>query len=227
MRSAAVAVTPMSAKRPFATAEPSCRLMICASTSAGAVRVRVVVSMDPLCCHVLMQFNHYGGAAALLAADLVNLGPAPTPDQVGAALRRHRVVDPHVTARQATDLAGWGGELARCFGDATVEQRCADVNELLARAASKPYVSVHDGHPHLHYRAMSDDVVSRVRAVTVTGLAYLVCFAGGHRLGRCARTGCGTAFVDTSRAGRRRYCSVRCANTSAVSRHRASRRVTR
>lgn len=83
-----------------------------------------------------------------------------------------------------------------------IEQQCATVNALLSVAASKPYISLHDGHPHLHYRSMADDPVSRVRAITVAGLAYLVCFAGGHRLGRCARPGCGTAFVDTSRTGR-------------------------
>ncbi|MEV5204967.1 CGNR zinc finger domain-containing protein [Streptomyces sp. NPDC053720] len=31
------------------------------------------------------------------------------------------------------------------------------------------------------------------------------------------------AFVDTSRNGRRVYCSVRCANNDAVSRHRERR----
>ena len=78
-------------------------------------------------------------------------------------------------------------------------------------------------HPQLHYRALDDDVVARVRAITISGLAYLVCFAGGHRLGRCARATCRRAYVDTSRNGRRQYCCVRCAHTSAVSRHRRRR----
>ncbi|MEU2674710.1 CGNR zinc finger domain-containing protein [Streptomyces sp. NPDC007164] len=34
-----------------------------------------------------------------------------------------------------------------------------------------------------------------------------------------ARHDCGLAFVDTSRDGRRVYCSVRCANNDAVARH--------
>lgn len=131
-----------------------------------------------------------------------------------------RVVDPQPTAAQAASILDWGRQLSSCFGVSDIEQQCATVNALLSVAASKPYISLHDGHPHLHYRSMADDPVSRVRAITVAGLAYLVCFAGGHRLGRCARPGCGTAFVDTSRTGRRRYCCVRCANTSAVSRHR-------
>lgn len=167
-----------------------------------------------------MHFNHYGGEAALLAADLVNLPGPATPEQVERALRTHRVADPQLTAAQAAGIADWSRQLSRCFGVSDLEQQCAVVNALLSVAASKPYISLHDGHPHLHYRSMADDPVSRVRAITVAGLAYLVCFAGGHRLGRCARPGCGTAFVDTSRTGRRLYCCVRCANTSAVSRHR-------
>ncbi len=42
-----------------------------------------------------------------------------------------------------------------------------------------------------------------------------------HRLPRCETTECGTAFADTSRTGRQRYCSLRCANRDAVRRHRA------
>ncbi|WP_222440972.1 CGNR zinc finger domain-containing protein [Streptomyces sp. BK340] len=44
--------------------------------------------------------------------------------------------------------------------------------------------------------------------------------AEGRRLGVCALDSCRTAFADTSRNGRRAYCSARCANTDAVRRHR-------
>ncbi|WP_425086266.1 CGNR zinc finger domain-containing protein, partial [Streptomyces hainanensis] len=48
--------------------------------------------------------------------------------------------------------------------------------------------------------------------------------AGGEGPLRVARRGCGLAYVDTSRNGRRAYCSVRCANNDAVARHREQRR---
>ncbi|MGH3764404.1 MAG: CGNR zinc finger domain-containing protein [Pseudonocardiaceae bacterium] len=168
-----------------------------------------------------MQFNHYGGEAALLAADLVNLPPSSVAHDVAAVLTTHGVVDPKPTSDQARQLLGWAARLAPCFGTQHSHEQCRLVNELLATAASKPYISVHDGHrPHLHYRSPDDDLVSRVHAVTTAGLAYMICFAGGTRLGRCARTGCNTVFVDISRNGRRRHCTVRCANTAAVQRHR-------
>ncbi|HEY2764543.1 MAG TPA: CGNR zinc finger domain-containing protein [Pseudonocardiaceae bacterium] len=167
-----------------------------------------------------MQFNHYGGEAALLGADLVNLRPPITRELVVQVLISHQVADPALSTQESASIADWGGQLSRCFDVAEAGAQCDTVNELLSAAASKPYVSRHDGHPHLHYRSMEDDVVSRVRAITITGLAYIICIAGGHRLGRCAHPGCALAYVDTSRNGRRRYCSVRCANTSAVRRHR-------
>lgn len=36
----------------------------------------------------------------------------------------------------------------------------------------------------------------------------------------CRRDGCGTAFLDTSRNGLRRFCSLRCANQVNVASHR-------
>jgi predicted RNA-binding Zn ribbon-like protein len=167
-----------------------------------------------------MHFNHYGGEAALLSTDLINLDRPVTRQQVRQLLQTYRVADPECSTIQAGAIGEWARELARCFDATDLAQQCAVINDLLSTAASKPYISLHDGHPHLHYRALDDDVVARVRAITISGLAYLVCFAGGHRLGRCARPGCRRAYVDTSRNGRRQYCCVRCANTSAVSRHR-------
>ena len=43
---------------------------------------------------------------------------------------------------------------------------------------------------------------------------------GGSRLRGCSRPGCGVVFIDTSRNGRRHFCSVRCANQVNVANHR-------
>ena len=60
--------------------------------------------------------------------------------------------------------------------------------------------------------------------LTVAGLAHLIDSGGGGRLRCCDRAGCGTAFLDTSRNGRRHFCSVRCANQVNVANHRLRRR---
>ncbi|MEV1011188.1 CGNR zinc finger domain-containing protein [Streptomyces sp. NPDC049881] len=170
-----------------------------------------------------MQFNHYGGQAARLAAELVNLPAPPTPAALEPLLAAHEILRRDLTAAQAEELWAWSRRLGRCFGDQDLGTRVAAVNDLLADASSSPRITMHDGHaPHLHYSAPGADAAAHIRAVTAAGLAFVVCNAAPHRLGRCAR--CDRAYVDTSRNGRRTYCTVRCANNDAVTRHRTTRR---
>lgn len=170
-----------------------------------------------------MQFNHYGGEAARLAADLVNLTKAPHPADLEPLLAVHGVVNRTLTTAQAETIWTWSRRLAACFGRQNLDERCDAVNALLADASSSPHISLHDGRPHLHYSATGADPAAHIRAITAAGLAYLICSADAERLGRCARRDCALAFVDTSRNGRRAYCSVRCANNDAVARHRERR----
>ena len=51
-------------------------------------------------------------------------------------------------------------------------------------------------------------------------MAALFCEDAG-RIGACDRDGCDTVFVVTSRNGRRRFCSTKCANRGAVANHRS------
>ncbi|MEV7425130.1 MULTISPECIES: CGNR zinc finger domain-containing protein [unclassified Streptomyces] len=168
-----------------------------------------------------MRFNHYGGEAALLAADLSN-APGPfTPEGLEPLLIARGIVRHSLSAAEAAAVEVWSRRLAPCFGPQELEERRDRVNGLLADAASRPYITTHDGHgPHLHYADPALGAVAHIRAASAAGLAYVVCFASHTRLGRCARTACALAFVDTSRNGKRVYCSVRCANNDAVTRHR-------
>jgi predicted RNA-binding Zn ribbon-like protein len=63
-----------------------------------------------------------------------------------------------------------------------------------------------------------------VRALTAAGLAHVIDGGDGARLRTCARAGCDVAFLDTSRNGRRHFCSVRCANQVNVANHRQRQR---
>ncbi|MCL9795659.1 CGNR zinc finger domain-containing protein [Frankia sp. AgKG'84/4] len=119
------------------------------------------------------------------------------------------------------DLLRWADRLDACFGLPADDRLFDLVNDLLEESAGSPYISAHDGRPHLHYRMPDAGIVARIRAITSSGLAQVICGDGADRLGRCERAGCEVAFVDVSRNGRRSYCSVRCANTAAVARHRA------
>ncbi len=170
-----------------------------------------------------MQFNHYSVGGAHLAADLVNLERDAPVDQVRAALHRYRVIDVEVDANvERVDLLRWARVLSLCFGGPDSDRQCEQVNNLLMVSTAAPYISIHDGEPHLHYRPIKDSLVSRVKAITSAGLAHMICFGGGRRLGRCLHPSCDQVYVDTSRNGRRAYCSSRCGSAAAVARYRAS-----
>ncbi|TMR90906.1 CGNR zinc finger domain-containing protein [Nonomuraea basaltis] len=168
-----------------------------------------------------MHFNAYGGNGAALAAALVNATDF-RPPAVEAMLTEHRLLHAVVTSAEAEELRVWARRLGPVFGELDQDTQIKLVNELLDVTASKPYVSAHGGRePHLHFYSPDADIVSRAKDTTAGGLAMCMSFAGGSRLGRCDREGCGIVYVDTSRNGRRRFCSLACANRVNVAAHRA------
>ena len=173
--------------------------------------------MPRSCCNGFVHFNPYGGPAALVATDLVNAGSA---SQLLDGMVRNGMAIQALTDAEAALIGAWATRLRPVFA-ADPAERPGLVNDLLAEAACRPYITTHDGKPpHLHYSAEDAGPVGRVRAYTAGGLAHLVCEAP-DRLGICGREGCETAYVDTSRNGRRRFCSTRCATRVHVADHRA------
>ncbi|WP_198940593.1 CGNR zinc finger domain-containing protein [Micromonospora sp. CB01531] len=172
---------------------------------------------------------------AHLAADLANLvvegrtgGGGVGAGELEAVLRTHEIRRPALTTRQAQVLRVWGARLRAVFEASGTEERCTAINALLVEGTAGVFLTTHDGRrPHLHFTPEDDDVVGRVRAVTAGGLAIFAVEAEGRRLGVCARSTCVTVFVDTSRNGRREYCSARCGNHDAVQRHRTQLRAGR
>jgi predicted RNA-binding Zn ribbon-like protein len=168
-----------------------------------------------------MQFNHYGGTGAFLAAALLNTVDF-TPPELERVLAEHEMTTRTLTGAQARELATWVDGVRPVFGEADVRRQTDLVNGLLAGATTSVRVSLHDGRgPHLHYITGTEDPVARISAAVAGGLAVALCGAGGSRLGRCDREGCATVYVDTSRNGRRRFCSLACANRVNVAAHRA------
>lgn len=166
-----------------------------------------------------MHFNHYGGLGADVAVSMINAS-----ELSADLLREHDLLVGELDATQLESLTEWAGRLRPVFTESDMDAVVDLVNELLADSASKPYVSQHDGRaPHLHYASEHDDAVGRLRALTAAGLAHLLC-EDPQRLGHCGRSDCEVVYVDTSRNGRRRFCSTRCANRTRVAEHRDRRR---
>ncbi|MDN0198189.1 CGNR zinc finger domain-containing protein [Streptomyces sp. S.PNR 29] len=174
-----------------------------------------------------MQFEHDNMVGVHLAVALVNLDSSGSwmPETLEQALRAHQIRRPQVTGSTAEDIRAWSRLMRPVFEASSQAERCERINALLAEGAGTVYLTTHDNlRPHLHFAPDAQDLQSRVKAVTAGGLALFALQAEGERLGVCALGSCRTAFVDTSRNGRRAYCSPRCANTDAVRRHRDKRR---
>jgi len=171
-----------------------------------------------------VQYDHHNLTGVHLAVALVNLDERWDRAALQEVLLHHWIHDVHLSDRVCAELRELAGRLRPVFEAGSPDERCNAVNILLAGRAGTVFLTNHDGlPPHLHFAASEDDLVSRVQAFTAGSLAMFVVEAEGGRLGSCARSGCDTVFADTSRNGRRTYCSSRCGNLDAVARHRQRR----
>jgi predicted RNA-binding Zn ribbon-like protein len=172
-----------------------------------------------------VQFNTYTMAGAHIAVWLVN-HPAPEARALTATLQRHDVHEPAATPANALALRPWASRLREVFEAPAVPAKAELADALLVAADCRPRLVSHGaGQPfHLHYAPVRTGLAPRVRALTAAGLAHMVDSGWGARLRTCDRAGCGVAFLDTSRNGRRHFCSVRCANQVNVASHRRRQR---
>lgn len=175
-----------------------------------------------------MHLNPYGEYAVLLAASLANQWPSDRdgivartrdfgmtvefPEQPGDHEHVRSVINDWLTVVDAADPT----------------ERADILNAHMAAAAAYPRLTDHNDEGwHLHYRDDDARALPHVLfAVISVGTALHLTTRGMSRLGRCAAgetpgDPCTAVVVDITRNGRQRYCSVRCANRSAVRRHRA------
>ena len=169
-----------------------------------------------------MHLNPYGQDAVLFAVDLLEHPPS-TPPELARRCRDVGVVveapaTPQDVTRTRTFLARWL-EVVDAADDV---ERAGRLNVLLARYSAHPRVTDHTGEGwHLHFRNDGLHLGDLIAALVSVGTALHLTGRGMHRLGRCDVPECRRVFADVSRTGRRRYCSVACANRDAVRRHRA------
>jgi len=160
--------------------------------------------------------------AVNLAADLANRPPANARELADRCRNAGVVLEGPATEedldRTRDALAAWEEVV-----DATDEHtRAESLNRMLASAAAYPRMTNHTGGGwHLHYRDDRQTLGAVLFSLISVGTALHLSGRGMHRRRRCAVDECVTIFADTSRTGRQRYCSQRCANRDAVRRHRA------
>jgi predicted RNA-binding Zn ribbon-like protein len=95
-------------------------------------------------------------------------------------------------------------------------------NVLLRRTGARPQLDTQgQGVWNLHFHGPDDTFGIGWSAGIAAGLAMALGTTDAGRLGVCAADRCDRVHLDTSRNGRRRFCSTRCQNRAKSAAHRA------
>ncbi|WP_328476187.1 CGNR zinc finger domain-containing protein [Actinoplanes sp. NBC_00393] len=168
-----------------------------------------------------MHLNPYGADAVNLAADLANHRPAVPAELADRCRAAGLVLESAATADDLRHLLATLDAWEAVVDAADDHDRAARLNRMLAAATAYPRLTDHAGDWHLHYRDAGQPLGAILTALITVGTALHLAGRGIHRLRRCAVPECTDIFADTSRTGRQRYCTPRCANRDAVRRHRS------
>jgi predicted RNA-binding Zn ribbon-like protein len=176
-----------------------------------------------------MEVNGYrsdgvGASVAMVNAWTGEQGAAPDVASARDVLRPFSFLVEDLHEDALAPLLEWAEELRAFFAISDLEAAVAHVNDLLARVEVRPRLVDHGYGLHLHHAPSGVPFVQRMRINTAVGVANLVADYGVGRSGVCAAADCDRVFADTSRNGRKRYCSDACANRANVAAHRARRK---
>jgi len=104
--------------------------------------------------------------------------------------------------------------------DAAVEA----VNRMLREARALPYLTRHDGSDwHIHATDPDAPLAERIRVEAALALIDVIRMNETSRLRVCDAADCTGIFLDLSRNGSKRFCSVRCGNRVNMIAFRARR----
>jgi len=96
------------------------------------------------------------------------------------------------------------------------------VNRMLRDADALPRLVRHDGWDwHLHATEPSAPLAERIRVEVAFALIDVIRSQEWGRLRTCEASDCTGVFVDLSRNGSKRFCSLRCGNRMNMVEHRA------
>ncbi len=88
-----------------------------------------------------------------------------------------------------------------------------EINAMLEEAHAFPQLRRHDGIGwHFHGTPIDAPLAERMRVEVALGIADLVRADTTDRMRSCSAFDCDGLFIDLSRNGSRRFCSIRCGN---------------
>ena len=104
-------------------------------------------------------------------------------------------------------------DLLRSVWTQSRDDLVASVNTMLQDGRALPYLYRHDHLDwHLHATPLDAPLAERMRVEAALGIADLVRADTTSRMRACDAFDCDGLFVDLSRNGSRRFCSIRCGN---------------
>lgn len=115
----------------------------------------------------------------------------------------------------------------RCFWSVSDRDDAAElVNDLLAEADARPYLSRHDDLDwHLHLTRQDQPVEDWITAESAMAFLDLIRADQWTRMKTCAATDCSDVLVDLTKNRSKRFCDTgNCANRMHVNVYRARRR---
>ena len=153
-----------------------------------------------------------------LAGWLVQAGLLARPMAV-----RRAVLEEARELREAIDA----GVRAAVVGEAAPSEAVRMIDGWLVHAGSRPSLTMVGGEPTLGERPAADSPRRAVGTVALDAATLLGLPEQRARVRICAAETCSARFYDRSRAGGRRWCSMRtCGNVAKARRHRERRRAT-
>ena len=93
------------------------------------------------------------------------------------------------------------------------DDAAVEVNEMLRAARAMPFLTRHDGIDwHIHATSPDAPLAERIRVEASLALIDVIRMNEMGRLRVCGASDCEGLFLDLSRNGSKRFCSVRCGN---------------
>lgn len=183
-----------------------------------------------------MDVAHYGSKSVDLAVDLVNTDQRPIggDDAISNLASLKTFLESYEDMWEGIAQSPKRGELAavhdlrsalrRVFTAEDEAEATAQLNVLLDANSATARISVHDGHPHLHFQPQDSSMKSWLAVATAMGVAAVLVDHGLERFGSCQSSNCEDAYVDTSRNRSRCHCSTQCSTREAVAAYRKRQR---
>ncbi|MFJ9848367.1 CGNR zinc finger domain-containing protein [Streptomyces sp. NPDC101150] len=181
-----------------------------------------------------IDFSDYAVGAGVATA-LANSSPAirvRTSEMLGdpadlARFLAEHAVEPvgtrRITRRDLAQVHVLREEVRAALAATTEQEAVERANALVERAGRGPFLAPNEGGWRWRVgTAPGADLADELAVLAGSGLLAALHALGHDRFRACAAPECAGVYVDTSRAGRRRYCSPQiCGNRLNVAQHRA------